>query len=196
MSEILFIRHAETDMTGTFCGHSNPPLNTRGRSQLSEILHTIRSESICEVYASDLLRTRQTGDAIAAGRAIECQLRPALREINFGQWEGLTWKEITQRNSAHAQRWLADYPSLPAPGGERICDFERRVLVEVKSLAMRATGESVVAVVTHGGVLRTILCRLCGYSEAEAWERTKAYCSIFRYKISTSLLMQSMEVGS
>jgi len=38
MSEILFIRHAETDMAGTFCGHSNPPLNMRGRNQLSELL--------------------------------------------------------------------------------------------------------------------------------------------------------------
>jgi broad specificity phosphatase PhoE len=87
MSEILFIRHAETDMAGTFCGHSNPPLNMRGRNQLSELLSALNSESIDEIYASDLLRARETGETIAEARAIKCHLRPTLREINFGQWE-------------------------------------------------------------------------------------------------------------
>jgi broad specificity phosphatase PhoE len=186
MSEILFIRHAETDMAGTFCGHSNPPLNMRGRNQLSELLSALNSESIDEIYASDLLRARETGETIAEVRAIKCHLRPSLREINFGQWEGLRWKEIEQRHGAHAQRWLAEYPNLAAPDGESVDDFERRVLVEVSSLTMRAK-ERGVAVVTHGGVLRTVMCRLCGLSEEEALELTRSYCSIFRYKFQYRL---------
>jgi broad specificity phosphatase PhoE len=84
-------------------------------------------------YASDLLRARETGETIAEARAIKCHLRPTLREVNFGQWEGLRWKEIEQRHGAHAQRWLAEYPNLAAPDGESVDDFERRVLVEVSS---------------------------------------------------------------
>jgi alpha-ribazole phosphatase len=186
MSEILFIRHAETDMAGMFCGHSNPPLNMRGRNQLSELLSTLNSESIDEIYASDLLRARETGETIAEARAIKCHLRPTLREVNFGRWEGLRWEEIEQRHGAHAQRWLAEYPNLAAPDGESVDDFERRVLVEVSSLTMRAK-ERGVAVVTHGGVLRTVMCRLCGFSEEEALELTRSYCSIFRYKFQCRL---------
>jgi alpha-ribazole phosphatase/probable phosphoglycerate mutase len=195
MSEILFIRHAATDMAGTFCGHSNPPLNMRGRSQLSELVRTLNSESIDEIYASDLLRTRETGEAIAEARAIKYHLRSTLREINFGQWEGLTWKEIERKHSAYVQRWVADYPNLPAPDGESIGDFERRVLAEVKSLTIRARERDIV-VVTHGGVLRTVMCRLCGYSEEEALMQTRSYCSIFRYKISVSPFAVSSEAAS
>jgi alpha-ribazole phosphatase len=195
MSEILFIRHAETDMAGTFCGHSNPPLNMRGRTQLSELLRILSVEPIDEVYASDLLRAQETAEAIAEDRAIECHLRPALREINFGQWEGFTWREIEQSHSAYAHRWVAEYPDLPAPDGESISEFERRVLAEVKLLTLKVKNSGTV-VVTHGGVLRTVLCRLRGHSEEEAWKATRNYCSIVRYEIPTSPSARSIEVRS
>jgi alpha-ribazole phosphatase len=195
MSEIIFIRHAETDMAGTFCGHSNPSLNLRGRNQLAELINSLNSESIDEVYASDLLRAQETGRAIAEVWAVECHLRPALREINFGQWEGLTWKEIEQGHSAYARRWVAHYPNLPAPDGESIDEFEKRVLVEVKSLTTRAKKRGI-AVVTHGGVLRIVMSRLCGYSEEKAWEQTRSYCSIVRYEIPVSPFMRPIEVES
>jgi alpha-ribazole phosphatase len=193
MSEILFIRHAETDMAGTFCGHSDPPLNMRGRTQLSKLLRALSTESINEVYASDLLRTRETAEAIAADRAIEYHLRPGLREISFGQWEGLNWREVEQRHTAYAQRWIAEYPDLPAPDGESISDFERRVLAEVNLLIVKADTNDI-AVVTHAGVLRTVLCRLHGCLEEEAWELTRAYCSIVRYKIPVSPFAEPVEV--
>jgi alpha-ribazole phosphatase len=195
MSEIIFIRHAETDMAGTFCGHSDPPLNMRGRAQLSELLQTLGTESIDEIYASDLLRTRETAEAIAKDHEAKCHLRPALREINFGQWEGLTWREVEQRDAAYAQRWIAEYPNLSAPNGESINNFERRVLDEVKLLAIEAE-ETDIVVVTHGGVLRTVLCRLHGCHEEEAWELTRAYGSVIRYKVPVSPFVRPIEVGS
>jgi alpha-ribazole phosphatase len=194
MSEILFIRHAETDMAGTFCGHSNPSLNARGRAQLSELMITLNTEDIGEIYASDLLRAQETGQEIARCFAIECHLRPPLREIDFGQWEGLTWEEIEQSDLVYAQRWVAEYPNLSAPGGERFDDFERRVLNEIEALAIKTKGHGV-AVVTHAGVLRTVLCRLLKCSEEEAWRQTRSYCSIVRYKVPASPSMRSIAVG-
>src|ERR1700678_741680 len=105
MSEIIFIRHAETDMAGTFCGHSDPELNARGRVQLAELIDRLRVEDICAVYASDLRRAHTTGRAIADTFGVDCHVRSALREINFGQWEGATWEEIEQRDDAYARRW-------------------------------------------------------------------------------------------
>jgi alpha-ribazole phosphatase len=193
MNEILFIRHAETAMAGTFCGHSDPPLNARGSEQISQLLSRLSAESIEAVYTSDLLRARETGQAIAASREIGCYLRPALREIYFGQWEGLTWNEIERADATYAQRWLAEYPNLPSPNGENLRDFEDRVLSEVESLMIRAQGKHI-AVVTHAGVLRTLLCKLCGCTEDDAREQTRSYCSIVRYKVSTLHIARVSEV--
>ena len=78
MREILFIRHAETDMAGTFCGHSDPDLNVRGRAQLAGLIKDLRGENLGSVYTSDLRRTRATGLAIAEAIGINCHVRPSI----------------------------------------------------------------------------------------------------------------------
>ena len=184
MSEILFIRHAETDMAGTFCGHSDPQLNAQGRVQLAELIKRLRAENFGAVYSSDLRRARETGLALAEDFMIKCHVRPALREIDFGRWEGLRWEEVEQLDEIFARRWVVEYPHLPAPDGEDFDAFERRVLGEVKFLSLEAeNAERKIAVVTHAGVLRTILCSLRGRSREDAWEQTKSYCSVVRYAI-------------
>jgi broad specificity phosphatase PhoE len=194
MREILFIRHAETDMAGTFCGHSDPELNARGQSQIADLITEIHAEGIGMVYASDLRRAHATGIAVAQAFGVDCHVRPALREINFGQWEGLTWEEIEQRDGAYARRWIAQYPHLAAPSGEGFYDFERRVLDEVQLLSCAAEGRRI-AVVTHGGVIRTVLGALQGRHGEDAWRQTRSYCSVVRYTPSMSSFIHSFGVG-
>ncbi len=193
MSELLFIRHADTDMAGTFCGHSDPELNAGGRARLHELIDSLDAARIDAVYTSDLRRAHGTAQAIASAFGVACHVRPALREIYFGQWEGLTWQEIEQRDATYARRWLEEYPDLPAPDGEMFRDFERRILDEVGALETMASDHTV-AVVTHAGVLRTVLLRLCGCSEAEAQERTRSYGAIVRYTVPASSAMDRIEV--
>jgi alpha-ribazole phosphatase len=197
MSEILFIRHAETDMAGTFCGCSDPELNARGHLQLAELIDKLRTEEIGAVYVSDLRRALATGGAVAEVFDVDCHVRPALREIDFGRWEGLTWKEIEQRDEFYARRWITEYPSLSAPDGETSLDFERRVLDEVKFLLTEAASEGhSIAVVTHAGVLRTVLCALHGRSQDDAWQLTRSYCSIVRHSLGALPSVQTAEVKS
>ncbi len=179
MSEIVFIRHAETDMAGTFCGHSDPELNDRGYGQLSTLIERLRGRNIGAVYSSDLRRARTTANAIATSLHVDYRVCPALREISFGEWEGLAWDEIERRDQAYACRWLAEYPNLPAPSGETLRDFEQRVLTAVRLVLEQSAGLDVV-VVTHAGVIRTVLRKLQGSSEEEAREQTREYCSMVR----------------
>jgi broad specificity phosphatase PhoE len=179
---LLFIRHAETDLAGRFCGHSDPPVNRRGLRQIEELIETIKTESIGAVYASDLSRSLTTADAIGRAFALSPIKIPELREIHFGQWEGLSWQEIEGRDRVYACRWSEAYPDLPAPGGELFDAFQSRVLSEVKHL-LAITSHRCAAVVTHAGVMRVVLRSLCGLDEQEAWERTKAYCGFFRYQV-------------
>jgi broad specificity phosphatase PhoE len=184
MNTILFIRHAETDMSGTFCGHSDPELNRRGLAQLEALLEKLRLEDIGAVYTSDLRRARTTAMAIAKMFGLICHIRPALREINFGKWEGLSWEQIERRDQIYAQRWVAEYPQVSAPEGEDFKDFEQRVLNEVRLLSIEAkTLERDIAVVTHAGVIRSVQCVLQGCSAENAWANTSAYCSIVRHAL-------------
>jgi alpha-ribazole phosphatase len=180
MSRVLFIRHAETEMTGRYCGHSDPDLNAKGRARLTKLSESLAEEMLDTVYSSDLRRATSTAQAIAASRNIPQVLRPALREINFGDWEGLTWEDIERLDPEYAQNWVKSYPNLHAPSGESFEDFERRVLTEVNHLIDRNPGP--IAVVTHGGVLRVVLRHLCGYSEPMAWQETQQYCCVVRYE--------------
>jgi alpha-ribazole phosphatase len=167
-------------MAGRFCGHSDPDLNTQGRLQLTSLAHLLSAEPIDIVYSSDLRRASATAQAIAAVREIPQVVRPALREINFGQWEGLSWEQIEQMDPEYAREWMERYPHLPAPSGESFQAFEARVLEEVNHLL--DDNRCPIAVVTHGGVLRVVLRHLCGQSDEEAWQQTQAYCCVVRYE--------------
>jgi alpha-ribazole phosphatase len=180
LSRVVFIRHAETEMAGRYCGHSDPELNAQGRAQLTKLAHLLSAEPFGTVYSSDLRRARSTAHAIAAGRNIPQVLRPALREIDFGDWEGMSWEQIEQLDPEYALEWMAAYPHLPAPSGESFQAFEARILEEVNHLLERNPGP--IAVVTHAGVLRVVLRHLFGCSDQEAWQQTRPYCCVVRYE--------------
>jgi alpha-ribazole phosphatase len=178
MSEVFFIRHAETEMAGRFCGHSDPELNAEGLGQLPGLVETLSSETIDRVYSSDLLRAQTTARALAAGRGLPVELRCALREIDFGRWEGLRWEQVVAGDPDYSARWTAEFPGLPSPGGESFAAFESRVLREVTGL-MEGNSRPI-AVITHAGVLRVVLQHFLGCTEQDAWEQTKPYCCVFR----------------
>ena len=180
MNGLLFIRHAQTDLAGTFCGHSDPPVNAVGQQQITALLARLSTESFDAIYCSDLRRAVDTAEPLAQAFATSIARRQGLREIHFGDWEGLTWAEIEQRDTDYERRWSEGFPALPAPSGESFADFESRVMAEVQSLLPLAERQRI-AVVTHGGVMRVALRSLHGCSDQEAWEKTNSYCCTFSY---------------
>jgi alpha-ribazole phosphatase len=178
MTGMLFIRHAETDMAGTFCGHSDPPINTAGQQQVAQMISTLTSESFDEIYSSDLRRAVDTASLLSQAFAAPITTTSTLREIHFGDWEGLRWDEIERRDPHYAQRWMESFPDLPAPNGESIATFKDRVLRQVNRLLPLAEAKCI-AIVTHGGVMREVLRSTLGRNDQQAWEATKHYCSSF-----------------
>ncbi len=173
----LLVRHVETDMTGRFCGHSDPQLNERGRQQLAGLVNQLSEHPIRRVYTSDLRRARETAEAIAKHFGAQLYVRPGLREIHFGLWEGLSWSEIELRDPVSAKNWTQGYPNSTAPGGESFQQFESRVRGEIAFLLGEAT-KATIAVLTHAGVIRVVLTKGCGVPEQEAWNRTKDHGSV------------------
>jgi broad specificity phosphatase PhoE len=173
MTRVILVRHGATDYAGTFCGQIDPDLNTIGERQAEELAVSLTASGIQAVYSSDLRRARQTAEKVAGHCDLPHYSLPGLRELAFGEWEGLTWMEIQTRFPKEARLWTAQYPNRPAPGGESIHDFNARVLRTVRCILAEA--DHSVCIVSHGGVMRLALTRLFGVNEERAWALTKSY---------------------
>ncbi len=180
-STLLLVRHAETALAGTFCGSADPPLNERGLAQLpglcARLTESLAGSSLAAIYSSDLLRARQTSEAIADGCVI--YLRPALRQIDFGRWETLSWQQIEESDAVYAARWVSEFPNLAPGGGEPILIFKHRVLEEISFIRQQLAGQTV-AIVTHSTVLRVLLEELGHFSAHHAWEITRDSTCLLR----------------
>lgn len=173
---ILLIRHAHNGMAGRFCGESDPPLSELGLAQAANLASELASHPLTHIFSSDLLRARQTAEIIASRSALPVGLLPALREIRFGQWEGLSWDEVSARDADYAARWMDAYPLLPAPGGEDFAAFRERVRGALAEVVRLASGGQA-AVVTHGGVIRTVLLDVLGLPPAALASLSCEYAS-------------------
>ena len=193
MTRLLLIRHAETDLAGTFCGHSDPNLNAQGWSQVERLIADLREHSIKRVYTSDLQRAQQTARAIASHFGAECHVRVGLREIHFGRWEGLPWSEIVLRDPEGANRWIKEYPRINFPEGEDMRCFDARVRQEIEFLLGESSTKSI-AVVTHGGVIRAVLTLFTQVSPEEAWQRTKEYGIVIPVEIPSDMRELQIEL--
>jgi broad specificity phosphatase PhoE len=134
------------------------------------------------VYSSDLKRCRGLAERVAnlSGCSVTYDVR--LREQNMGSWEGLTWPEVTRRDADGVRRYWADYSSARPGGGETLADVAGRALQWWGDMLGGCGGQRI-AVVTHIGVIRVLLCNVLRLPLAEALRFAPATAS------HTSLLL-------
>ncbi|MGE5576793.1 MAG: histidine phosphatase family protein [Syntrophothermus sp.] len=137
--------------------------------------------SIGVLYSSDLPRALETAEIIAAAfpKPLEVRADARLREMNFGEWEGLTFNEIQERYPELALAWLADPVQVRPPGGENYAEVEARAVTALRTIAANHVGETV-AVVTHGGPLRALIRHYLDSPPEAAW----------RFELSTGGISQ------
>ena len=154
MTELLFIRHGETDWNRLqrFQGQIDVPLNAAGALQAERLATRLAADPHDAFYSSDLLRARQTAAPLAAAWRREAEPVAGLREQNFGVLEGLDVPTIKARHPELWARWLEHEGDFELPGGESLVQFHRRVLDTVRTLAEAHAGMRL-ALMTHGGVL-------------------------------------------
>jgi probable phosphoglycerate mutase len=156
-TRVLLIRHGETDwnVQTRLQGHSDIPLNARGRWQAARLHEALQGEVLDAVYSSDLRRALDTAAAVAEATGAPLRPEPALRERGFGCFEGLTYAEVETRWPAEARRWRMREPGFGPAGGENLIDFNARCLSAAERLAAAHAGGSI-ALVAHGGVLDSL----------------------------------------
>jgi broad specificity phosphatase PhoE len=153
---VVLVRHASAHGQGRFLGQRDAPLSPIGRRQLPALVEKLRPYPVEAIYSSDLSRTRTTAAAVARRRRILPEVRPQLREMDFGRWEGLSWDEVAERFPALAKRWVSGGSTVTVPGGEPLARFKTRVTRELTRIVAAGPGRCVV-VVTHAGVIRVAL---------------------------------------
>lgn len=154
ITRVLAIRHGETawNVDARIQGHLDIPLNPTGRWQARRLALALAEEDIDAVYSSDLLRALETARAVSSGNGRAIVTDVGLRERGFGEFEGLTFKDIEQRWPDQSERWRKRDPAFGPRGGETLADFYARCVDTVTRLAGAHPGETI-AVVAHGGVM-------------------------------------------
>jgi broad specificity phosphatase PhoE len=116
----------------------------------------LRRLPISAVYTSPSIRALETARPIAAAHDLEPIEHEALREIDFGLLEGLTFDEISTSHEELFQTWMRSPTDVRFPGGESFVEVRRRVLAAAAALRDRHRSQTI-AVVSHGGPIRAIL---------------------------------------
>jgi broad specificity phosphatase PhoE len=160
---IYFIRHGETDWNAEarLQGQRDIPLNDFGRVQAEEAGARLRGLVLhyedLDYVASPLSRTRETMELMREAIGLPPRVYrqdERLKELTFGEWEGLTWKEIRDRDPEGARGREADKWGFAPPGGESYAILSQRVRPFLDDLRRDSV------VVSHGGVARVLLAML------------------------------------
>ena len=178
-TRIYLIRHGEVVGAATprYNGHGDVALTDRGREQYQAMAARLAEAKITACYSSDLTRCAWGADLITARFGIEPQLSPALRELNIGDWEGLTWQELMTRYPVEWQARLDDIVNYRVPGGENLLDVQARVMPKIEQFVAAHQGEDIL-VVGHGGVNRVILHNAIGAPLSALFSIEQNYCCL------------------
>jgi broad specificity phosphatase PhoE len=158
----LFMRHGETawNREGRVMGRNPIELDEHGRAQVHAAIPFARLIAPELIVTSPLIRARQSAEIVAAGLGgIEIIEDAQLSEVQYGRWEGMTFDDL--RNDADYTRCSADPISTPTPGGETIDQVQSRG-IEAVHRAIAANPGRRILFVSHGDIIRTVLCKLMG----------------------------------
>lgn len=170
---ITLIRHGQTNwnVDGRWQGHAAVPLNEVGRTQAKILARYLHNTTARRMISSDLLRTRETADIINDQLRLPISFDNRFREIDVGEWQGLTVDEVKAWDTDRFEHFVSDMYSIPRPGGESYELLGNRGIVAMKDLATRYPNEHTL-VVTHGGTIRQIVKRLTGVEIPYSVENT------------------------
>ena len=174
---LLLVRHATAGGNGRFQGHRDVSLTSVGRRELRLLVERCSSYPVRTVYSSDLRRARESAAAVASEFGLEVEIRPELREIHFGQWEGLSWNQIARRFPRLASLWIERFPLQTIPGGEPLRQFKKRIELGIREIIAENQGRCAV-IVTHAGVIRFTLGRVLGLPSANLFRLAQDSCAI------------------
>ena len=164
VTRFILLRHGQTDMSVNkqYSGVSDPRLTARGEQQALAAAQAVAARwgtgdecRIDAVVSSPLTRATETAAAVAELLGRDVVDVPGLTELDFGDWEGLTFDEAARRDPEVHEQWLTD-ASVACPGGESLQQLHRRVRKVRRQLEKDYRGKTVL-VVSHVNPIKSFL---------------------------------------
>lgn len=154
---LLLVRHGQSvwNAESRWQGQADPPLSELGEEQARHAAARLNAVGFTQVVTSDLQRARRTAEILAEALGLDVRLEPGLREIDVGDWTGLTRAEIEARWSAELAEWSEGRSESPL-GGETRDHLAARARRALTRLAGHASPGERLLVVSHGALIRNL----------------------------------------
>jgi len=176
--EVYLIRHPEVVCGSRICyGQSDVEVSEEAINySLKKIRDIIPDYTGLKYYASDLKRCKSVTDRIPG---IKVNFSKQIREMDFGEWEMIPWDEIP---AEPLNKWMDDFVNQKCPGGESYIELYNRCISYWEELKEKGSGG--IAIVTHSGVIRSILCYILNVSLVNSFKFKIDYSGISLIKVS------------
>lgn len=164
--EVCLVRHAqsESNAAGVWQGQGDSPLSALGRSQVEALARHLSAQGFDLAISSDLQRAADTSGALG----VDVERDPAWREIDVGDWEGLSMEQVMERFPEQIES-LRDRKPFPIGGGESWPEVFARADAAFDDIRRRLPNGGRAIVFTHGGIIGSILAGLLGVRDCFPW---------------------------
>jgi broad specificity phosphatase PhoE len=181
-TRIILVRHGQTAWNAgageeRFRGRTDLPLDRLGEAQAQAVADRLGSAPVAAVYASPLLRTRQTAAPLAKRLDLPVQPHDDLLDINYGRFQGLTQSQASKTNPELYAQWRSTPSQVQFPGGEGLADVQARLLALLQEVAIRHRSQSVL-LVGHQIVNKVLVCTLLGLNLDQIWHVRQDTCGL------------------
>jgi len=178
MTEIIFVRHGETDwnVTEVFRGRIDVELNETGIKQAELLAEYLRNSKINAVYSSPLKRALKTAEMIAGYHKLDVEITPGLIDFNYGEWQGLPHHEVKDKYRELYTEWIKNPHQVKMPAGESLSDVRERAIGVVDSIIAKYAGT--IVLVSHRVVNKVLICALLGLDNSHFWNIRLDTCGI------------------
>jgi probable phosphoglycerate mutase len=168
MTDVVLVRHGQTvwHAENRYAGSSDVALTPRGEEQAAQLAAWARTAGLAAIWSSTLSRARITAEACSATAGLPLAVDARLCELDFGEGEGLTSAEMSERFPEARTAFLADPVAHHLPGGEDPVAAADRFTECLSEIAEKHP-DGRVLVVAHSSAIRLALCRLIGVPLAE-----------------------------
>jgi alpha-ribazole phosphatase len=158
MTRVWLIRHGEPaeEARHRCYGSLDVGLSEKGREQMEQVAEYLRSEPIACIYSSPRSRALEGARILGAAVSHPVEVIDDLREIGFGDFEGLAYDEIAASYPDLYRKWMEEPTEVVFPNGESFPEMRTRVLKSFEAIQHKHYGETI-AIVGHGGVNRIVL---------------------------------------
>jgi alpha-ribazole phosphatase len=176
-TRLFLIRHGDTideETKKVYKGTIDIPLSNKGILRMERVASFLSGYTLDVLYASALSRSIESAKIIGSPHNLNVNKESGFNELGFGKWEGLSFDEIKEGYPGLFLLWLQDPVFYTPPYGERLLDAQERIMSGLYKIIETQRGRNV-AIVSHSGTLRIIICTLLALDLSNMYKLAQDY---------------------